>query len=1197
MKKLPLGKLLNLLVILVMLQVSGLSAMAAGPSPSRPAPKVPETVVPATDGVTPASSRFAPSGRQPVTEKFSAGLMDTADNVTVNVSVRGTMASLAQAAKALTEAERVNYAAKVSAFQDSLEQGIVAQGGTVIYRMRTLGSGVIASMPAKVAKTIASLPGVAFVSRLYDFEANLSETVNFIGGDTLKSFGIKGKGVKVAILDSGLDYTHLAFGGSADPLFWETAYYGTDPACTTGDEPQCANRQPVQPAYANLFGPNGLRVKGGFDWVGPAWGANNAPLMPDANPIALANTGTHGTHVADIIGGLGYAAGSYSTASGPVAYPAKGEGMAPEADLYAFTVCSAVSTSCSGVAMLEGMDDAADLDDNPATVDPADVLNMSLGSDYGQPEDDATWMANELTKYGTIVVLSAGNGGNTPYKVGSPSIASGAISVAQTAVPSAKQYRVIVNTPLPAYDLFNPQLISFSAPYYTGAITSDVLYDNTNADTRRGCTASGAKPAAWSDATRFAGKIALVNRGTCSISLKVANAQAAGASMVLVALIAAGDPVDFSYGGGLVGIPAFTITLADGNKLKSFYATPPMPAGVVTLANASTNPAVFVPLDYTIATTSSRGPRNHDNKIKPDVGAPGASVSAVAGTGSESAAFGGTSGAAPMVSGSMALLKALFKDGQNFSTPVLTVAQYKALLMNSANNQVFEGRSAANPEGVLLPIARIGAGQVDLEKALKTKILAYDVTNSNETEWTPSLSFQYGALSHPEVLNRILRIVNLNPMEKTIYIDWDYRYAAEANGGVTLVPEKTSVTLAPGAHEDVRIDMHIDPLKLTPWFDWNNWWITDRGSLGGNGTAFKQVEYSGYISLSEQIATTTKETITVPWLVIPKPAADMEFTNNEVASTIGLKNVLGITNHTDLFNLVDVNPNDYDFTVGACSSIGLADGCNQSPVDLKEVGYRMWQAGTTSYIDFAVTLWDEPYRAGIWPPEFDVYVDTVHPVAGSSPVTYAAGPDGIPDYVIYNTEAGGFGASGQEVVYVANLNTGGAAVGQTYLDSTFNSNNYILTVPAAAIGLPVIPFGTVNSGAAVMVTSKMNFQVLAFEAYMTGAMYDASPKTLSGNFNTFDIYHTVDVINDRFHIDMFDQAQTVTPGTNVDVNYTVNTSPATGWLGSSSQIGFLALYRESRHESDNIVLGTAVHGQKFFVPQAASAGGSVPANK
>jgi len=296
--------------------------------------------------------------------------------------------------------------------------------------------------------------------------------------------------------------------------------------------------------------------------------------------------------------------------------------------------------------------------------------------------------------------------------------------------------------------------------------------------------------------------------------------------------------------------------------------------------------------------------------------------------------------------------------------------------------------------------------------------------------------------------------------------------------------------------------------------------------------------------------------------------------------TINLANTAGVTSHTDLFNLVDINPNDYNFTVGKCSSVGLVNGCSQSPIDLKEVGYRMWQTASASYVDFAITVWDAPYRAGIWPPEFDIYIDTVRP--GTPPAAYVPGPDGIPDYVVYNYENGGFAASGQEVVIVYNLHTGTSSV-VFYLDSTFNSNNYILTVPASSIGLsiPVLP---ALAPAVLTASSKMNFEVLAIEAYMTGSVYDTSPST-SPTANVFEKYHSVDLLADRWQIDRIDQTQTVAPGVTVNVPYQLNPSvPAR--FASRSQIGFLALYREApiQKESDALQLGWMFIDKQTFIP-------------
>lgn len=76
------------------------------------------------------------------------------------------------------------------------------------------------------------------------------------------------------------------------------------------------------------------------------------------------------------------------------------------------------------------------------------------------------------------------------------------------------------------------------------------------------------------NAVAVAGKIALVDRGTCAFTVKVKAAQDAGALGVLVADNAAGSPP-----GGMAGtdptitIPSVRVTLPDGNTLKGALAT------------------------------------------------------------------------------------------------------------------------------------------------------------------------------------------------------------------------------------------------------------------------------------------------------------------------------------------------------------------------------------------------------------------------------------------------------------------------------------------------------------------------------------------------------------------------------------------------------------------------------------------------
>ncbi len=108
-------------------------------------------------------------------------------------------------------------------------------------------------------------------------------------------------------------------------------------------------------------------------------------------------------------------------------------------------VCSAVATSCNGVALLQGMDFALDPNGDGAITDAVDVVNMSLGSSYGQQEDDLSFASQNAVDAGVTVVVSAGNSADRPYIAGSPSTTPGVISVAQTQVPSAVAYPLVVD--------------------------------------------------------------------------------------------------------------------------------------------------------------------------------------------------------------------------------------------------------------------------------------------------------------------------------------------------------------------------------------------------------------------------------------------------------------------------------------------------------------------------------------------------------------------------------------------------------------------------------------------------------------------------------------------------------------------------------------------------------------------------------
>src|SRR5690606_8840284 len=140
-------------------------------------------------------------------------------------------------------------------------------------------------------------------------------------------------------------------------------------------------------------------------------------------------------------------------------------GVAPGVDLYAVKVCSSVSTSCSGVALLQGMEFAIDPNGDGDTDDAVDVINMSLGSSYGDPRwDDLAAAVNNASAVGVLTVASAGNSADKPYASGTPSTATSALAVAQTNVPSATQPLMEVVEPASIAGLYGAVFQSWSVP-------------------------------------------------------------------------------------------------------------------------------------------------------------------------------------------------------------------------------------------------------------------------------------------------------------------------------------------------------------------------------------------------------------------------------------------------------------------------------------------------------------------------------------------------------------------------------------------------------------------------------------------------------------------------------------------------------------------------------------------------------------
>jgi minor extracellular serine protease Vpr len=498
--------------------------------------------------------------------------------------------------------------------QDTIVPAIKTMGGTVLAQFQHALNGIKVRATAQQIRAFAELPGVIQVKSVRTWHLLNAESVPFIG--TPQAWqgppGLHGEHIRIAVIDTGVDYTHANFGGPGTVAAYQAAL-ATD----------------TEPADPSLVGPDAPKVKGGTDLVGDAYNADdpmhNTP-MPDPNPL---DCNGHGSHVAGTATGFGVASDG-TTFHGP--YDADtpsqsfvvGPGVAPLADLYSVRVFG-----CNGTTQVTV--DAIDW----AVAHDMQVINMSLGSSFGT-EDDADAEASEnAVNSGVVVVASVGNSGDTPYMAATPSTGEKVISVA--AIDShpfrTNGVRITLSSGVSVDGVdANPAL-----PLPSGSVPAVIL--TSGGTLALGCSAADYPPGA------VTGALVIVSRGTCTFITKATLAEAAGA----VAIGVVDNSTVFPFNPLITGvtIPFIELQLQD----KATLAGAPSPeTATVAFANIP-NPGF-----RSFAGFSSSGPRSGDGHLKPNVTAPGVDiVSTGFGTGNKSALISGTSQAAPHVTGSAAL--------------------------------------------------------------------------------------------------------------------------------------------------------------------------------------------------------------------------------------------------------------------------------------------------------------------------------------------------------------------------------------------------------------------------------------------------------------------------------------------------------------------------------------------------------------
>ena len=538
---------------------------------------------------------------------------------------------------------------------------------------------------------------------------------------------------------------------------------------------------------------------GGTDFAGDAYSGGNVPV-PDVNPM---DCNGHGSHVSGTAAGYGVTAAG-ATFTGP--YDANtstyspmliGPGTAPKASLYGIRVFG-----CYGGTGLtvQGIDWAMDPNGDNDLSDHLDVINMSLGSDFGTITNASSVASDNAALAGVIVVTSTGNSGDTFFIASAPGAGSRVIATAASVDSGVTAGTIKVNAPAAIAGFYTVGTAAFGSVPPTGGLTGNVVQAIDPADGSGPLTTDGCSP--LTNAAAVAGNIALIDRGTCGFVVKVKNAQNAGAVAVIIANSSAGAFGNLGGADPTIVIPSVMVTFADGNTLK---------------ANLSgLNATLFAGSD-TLASFSSHGPRQIFGtplRLKPDISAPGLNITSVetgivctaastaAGTctgtsdpsgiqvSTRTLTISGTSMASPHIAGIMALLRELKPDW--------SVEELKALAMNYATHDVTVNPGALPPR---YDLSRIGAGRVDPAQSAVGNVIAMNA----EDVGLVSVTFT------PEVIGVVnqtkkIRIVNKGTTDQTYDLGFDT--VVDAPGVTFSLPGGNSVTVPARAdHRAERPDV------------------------------------------------------------------------------------------------------------------------------------------------------------------------------------------------------------------------------------------------------------------------------------------------------------------------------------------------------------------------------------------------------
>ncbi|CCQ10770.1 Serine protease, subtilase family [Pseudoalteromonas luteoviolacea B = ATCC 29581] len=690
-------------------------------------------------GMTNAASfnQYNYENKQPITKQFSGIQAEATKEQTTEVTTFLIKLKSPSIAEQAIAGNSVSYASSnIEQSQQAIEEAIFDLGAElqIVTKTSKLVNAIVVNGRKETVELLASNPLVEAILPVYDYKLDVAESADYIKATPLVQAGTAtGQGIRVAVLDTGVDYTHKAFGGSGLVEDYEAA--AADPTDT--------------PAW-----PQG-QIVGGYDFY------NNDPDPIDAGT-------NHGTHVSHSV-----------------------TGIAPNVELFVYSVCAG---GCPGVAQLRALEAAMDPNGDGDISDRVDVINMSLGGDFGDSRGGAVQeLIDKAVKLGTTVVISAGNDGPTPFIVGGPSTTQNALSVGAMTHPVIKS-SVVTNEFLGAaidvgVSSFNPvEEFAFSSD------TTPLVFLATEQNANKEDTSVACAP--FANDVDFTGKAVLVDRGACAFVTKVENAQARGAAFVIIANHTP-EAGAIRPGGGSdkITIPSIGISYEDGKALKAAIASGNASYSVVSELKDQKG---------AIASFTSRGP-SMDGILKPEITAPGVNImTAHPGLGDGLTPASGTSFSGPITAGAMSMLRE--------ALPQRNALEAKATIMNTANLDVTMEPRGVNPDAALAPISYIGAGLVDMEKAVSLPVAAW----AKDTKQA-ALSFGLVSMSETTSYVKTVEVKNFSNDAQTYSLSLEQRFADDIERGALVMDFPATITVPAGQTVSFDVTATINPAKLPEW--------------------------------------------------------------------------------------------------------------------------------------------------------------------------------------------------------------------------------------------------------------------------------------------------------------------------------------------------------------------------------------------